>query len=257
MIVRERADEFVMIEQDNHAHVSGEIMKREWKKELYPREELRESVEFAIYHHDHGWQRFDQEPFWNDKKKEPYSFIDFPVMPKTVLYKYGIDAVEKEDPYAGLLCSSHYTRFMERINSEEAKEFVHHEKQRQQRIMASFENFNQQLFQFHFGLLRFGDSISLFICLNEPGASQDKIHPFFRNGIPVSPSLIGFINEKVSLHWEDKQTIVMDEFPFTNPVSIRLKQKRVAKQDIVAYGLLDSYINTPYEEIRIHLTGMF
>lgn len=257
MIIRAYADEFVMIEQDNHAFISGEIMKH-WKDELFFGKEFRESVEYAIYHHDHGWKPFDQQPFWNDKKGEPYSFSDFPIIPKTVLYQHGIDAIEKEDTYAALLCSKHYVRFTDRINTKEARQFVHHEHKRRQRITESMNTFDQQLFDFHFGLLRFGDNISLYLCLNEPGIAKDKEeHPFFREGISVPSDLIGFETSNTSIRWKDEQTITMDEFPFKHPFTIQLKQKRVSKQDIAKSGLIESYENTPFEEIELHITNEY
>jgi len=254
MIIRERPNEFVMIEQDNHAFVSGEIMKH-WKDELFLGKERRKSVEDAIYYHDYGWRLFDQQPFWNDKKGEPYSFSDFPLMPKTVLYQHGIDAVEKIDDYAALLCSHHYVRFLDSMNTKEAKQFVDHEIRRQHRLIESMKTFDQQLFDFHFGLLLFGDSISLYLCLNEPGIAEGQEHPFFRDGISVSEDLIGFKSSNTAIRWKDKENVTMDEFPFKHPFTIQLKQKRVSKQDIAVSGLIESYENTAFEEVEIYLTN--
>src|SRR5699024_6115133 len=108
MIARERKDDFVMIEQDNHAHISGDLIKA-WKDSFFAGESFKESVEYAIIHHDYGWKLFDKQPFWNDEKQMPYTFIDFPNKPKTVFYKHGIDVVEKDDPYAALLRSEEHT----------------------------------------------------------------------------------------------------------------------------------------------------
>lgn len=68
MIVRERKNEFVLIEQDHHAQISGIIMSY-WKDSLFSAPEFRRSVEYAIFQHDCGWKPFDTDPFWNDKKR--------------------------------------------------------------------------------------------------------------------------------------------------------------------------------------------
>src|SRR5690625_5024251 len=98
MIVREHQDKFIMIEQDFHAYISGEMIAN-WKDSLFKGEHFKKSVEYAIYHHDLGWKMIDKQPFWDDEKEAPYSFISFPILPKLIFYKYGIDMVEDVDPY--------------------------------------------------------------------------------------------------------------------------------------------------------------
>lgn len=252
MIVREYSDRFVFIEQDIHAHLSGDIMKN-WRDDLFKGEKWRNSVHYAIRQHDLGWKPFDHEPFWNDQMKRPYSFVDFPLPPKAVLYTSGIDAVEKEDAYAGLLCSSHYERFMARENQIEAKRFVQDEKIRQQRIIQSLPDFNETLYQFHFAMLRFGDDISLYLCLNEPGTPEDSIHPFFKKGLNVS-ALYGFNKEHISLHYRDKETLVIEDFPFDHPFTVTVTQKSISKETIAAHGLRPSFKNTREEKVCISLT---
>jgi hypothetical protein len=253
MIVREYDDRFVLIEQDFHARLSGEIMKN-LRDDLFKGAKWRKSVNYAITQHDLGWKPFDLEPFWNDKEKRPFSFIDFPVLPKAVIYTYGIDTVEKEDSYAGLLCSSHYERFMARESQPEAKRFVQKEKKRQQWLIQSIPDFDEALYAFHFALLRFGDDISLYLCLNEPGTSSEDIHPFFKKGINVS-ALQVFNKDYISLHYRDKQTLVIEDFPFHQPFTVTLKQKEISKETIEADGLRPGFQNTPEETVQIYLTG--
>lgn len=252
MIVREYKDKFILIEQDHHARLSGEIMKY-WKDDLFKGKERKKSVEFAISNHDLGWKLFDLEPFWNDQEERPYSFIDFPVMPKTALYSYGIDLVEREDAYAALLCSNHYARFMNNVPTKEAQQFVQAEKMRQQRLIASIPDFDEQLYQYHYALLRFGDDISLYLCINEPGTPPDAIHPFFRNGINVS-FLNTFNRNYLSLYFKDEQTVIIDDFPFVESFMVLIRQKSVYKKDIDKNGFIDSYKQAPYEELPITLT---
>ncbi|MFB4169616.1 DUF3891 family protein [Virgibacillus sp. JSM 102003] len=252
MIVREHTNEFVMIEQDHHAHLSGEIAAH-LKESLTPEKELRESVEYAIYKHDDGWKLLDKQPFWNDKNQAPYTFVDFPVLPKTVFYKHGIEEVEKNDSYAGLLCSKHYARFLLDDTSKEAQVFVQQEEERQKRIIQSLTNFDQDAFNFHYGLLQLCDNLSLYICLNEPGTPKEKEHPFFQKGIPVSSSIGVFKWDKLNFRWLDENTILTDEILFDRPLTITLKQKLVDKDSISKKGLIESYNSAPTQQVNVKL----
>ncbi|MFA1821092.1 DUF3891 family protein [Virgibacillus oceani] len=252
MIVREHDDSFIMIEQNNHAHVSGEIMKH-WRASLFKGEMFKSSVDYAIYKHDIGWVPFDKQPFWNDKEKAPYTFVTFPPLPKIILYKNGIDKAEEHDNYAGLLCSEHYKRFLVNNTSDEAQAFVRQEEERQQRIIKTIPDYQKELFDFHYAMVQLGDNISLYICLNEPGVAKKDEHNFFKDGIPLAKSLD--LPEKMHLSWENDTTINMDPFPFHKPITFHLKQKEIAKKDISQHGLIKVYKNTPYEELTMKLTA--
>lgn len=256
MIVRENKQDFIMIEQDYHAQISGK-MASSLSDSLFRGEAFKKTVLYAIDNHDYAWKLIDKEPFWNDQKQAPFTFVDFPNPPKTIFYKHGIDEVERNDSYAGLLCSEHYTRFLGGAASQESKSFIQQEKERQQRIIQSMDSFDEQLFNFHYGLLQFFDSLSLYVCLNKPGTAKEDEHPFFKEGIPVSPSLTFFNEEKIPLYWKDNKTVVMSEFPFTNPVEITIKQKRIAKDAIFALGLVKSYLNAETEHVATRLTPSF
>jgi hypothetical protein len=248
MIVREHDDAFILIEQDNHAHVSGEIMKH-WKDSLFKGKAFKSSVDYAIYKHDIGWAPFDKQPFWNDKDKAPYTFVTFPPLPKIILYKHGIDKAEQHDSYAGLLCSEHYKRFLANNTSDAAQGFIQQEEERQQKIIEAMPDYDKALFDFHYGLVQLGDNISLYICLNEPDIAKKDEHPFFKDGIPLAKALS--LTEKMHLSWEDNTTIRIDPFPFKESITFQLKQKQIAKKDISQHGLVEAYNNTPYEELTI------
>ncbi|WP_249871484.1 DUF3891 family protein [Oceanobacillus saliphilus] len=254
MIVREREHDYVLIQQDHHAQISGDILKQ-WKADYFYGQELRESVEYAAYQHDHGWKEFDKQPFLNDKEKTPYSFFDFPNLPKIILYKHGIDEVEKVDPYAAMLCSEHYKRFLVNNTSLEAQAFVTYEELRQQTIVDTLDNFNKRLFEFHYGLIQLADNLSLYVCMNEPGVEKQDEHSFFKNGIPTNEDIHEFCKPKLHLKWQDANTVVLDDFPFNGPINVNLKQKVIQKKAICTKGLIDSYEEAPFEEHPITYTA--
>lgn len=251
MIIREREADFVMIEQKNHAQFAGDVMAQ-WKTTLFKGKQLRKSVEYAIRMHDYGWENLDQTPFWNDKKQVPYSLFDFPKAPKIIFYTYGIDEVEKIDAYAALLCSRHYIQFFLKDTSKESQAFLKQEAERKNRIIADLNEFDEQLFDFHYALLAFGDTLSVFACVNELGATEETIHPFFKKGLSLSSEL-GLKETVMKPSWSDEQTIALDVFPFEKTIHSKLIQKVVSKAAIQEKGLLDSYKEAEYEEVSISI----
>ncbi|MFC3041722.1 DUF3891 family protein [Virgibacillus xinjiangensis] len=252
MIIREHDNDFVLVEQHHHAKLSGEIMER-WKDNLFEGKGRKESVLYAIEQHDLGWKEFDKQPFWNDAKQEPFTFTDFPIHPKVILYTLGIDEVEKADPYAALLCSEHYKRFIAAESSRQADLFVRQETARQERIMENLPDFNKRLFNFHYGLVQLGDNFSLYVCINDPGVGKQDEHPFFKQGIPLPFELDGFHKNPIGINWLDEQTVSLETFPFEGPVEVTVNQKRVKKQDIREHGLIKCYEEAQTEGVPVRL----
>ncbi|KAA9026972.1 DUF3891 family protein [Niallia endozanthoxylica] len=252
MIVREQEDTFILIEQDNHGLVSGEIMEN-WKKSLFHGEDFWQSVQYAIRYHDYGWKSFDKQPFWNDRGQAPYTFSNYPLSPKTVIYTFGINEVEKHDPYAALLCSKHYSRFLLPDSSQTAVAFIEQEKERQQRIIHRLGEVDKDLFSFHYGMLRFGDDISLYLCLNEPGVLKDKEHFFFQKGITLPKQPGQEESSIMTLQWRNRYTVSVNPFPFEGKISIQWKQKVLSKKDIVKNGLIKSYEKQLYEDVAVDI----
>lgn len=252
MIVQAFPDKFIMIAQDDHAAISGS-MATMWKDSHFRQYHKRSSVEYAVTKHDLGWKHFDEAPFWNDVKSAPYTFIDYPTSAKTVLYRHGIEVVERKDNYAALLCSRHYSRFLQQNVSEVAQKFVAEEKLRRETLIQNMDRFDQDSYDFHYGILQMLDDMSLFICLNEPGVSDENIHPFFKNEIRKHEGITAIPEEKIRIYWKDEHTICLYPFPFTEIFTVTLRQRTVMKTTIEQDGLLDSYQNAPMETIDITL----
>ena len=251
MIVRERSNSFVLIDQHHHASISGNLFKQ-LKEALQPELAWRQAIEIAILHHDCGWIPFDQAPFWNDEKSAPYSFTDFPTSPKTVLYKTGIDKVEANSTYAALLCSNHYELFLKDNKEPLAKQFIKAEKSRQENIKQLFPGFDENVFASHYKILQFFDNLSLYICLNEPGTKKEKEHPFFQNGIPLPDQFGGGI---LQLHWSDERHIQLSSSLFAAEVDLLVHQKTVSKNCISKNGLQKAFDAAKTEKIPVAIKG--
>ncbi|WP_080875593.1 DUF3891 family protein [Oceanobacillus timonensis] len=239
MIIRDQGEHFIFISQVDHALLSGEMLKQ-LDPVYFNHTSYQDAVIYAAYQHDSGWEAFDRQPFWNDKANQPYSFMDFPVIPKTVLYTHGINQVQEQDSYAALLCSEHYKHFLAEVSVKEAKNFVQQEAERQESLISTMKDFDKKQFAADYTLLQFSDTLSLFVCLNEAGAADKDLHPFFKNGLAISNNASD-LPSAFSISWADTETISMDPFPFSSVFAIVLKYKSISKTDIQQQGLIDAY----------------
>lgn len=252
MIVREREDAFVMIKQADHSVIAGDCFAN-WKPELLKGDAFSDAVRYGITNHDFGWKELDDMPLWDDALGSPYDFKNFPVIPKLVFYKNGINELENLNPYAGKLCSRHYMHLTAGdMDFDEAKLFIKNEEDRQDRLEKEIEGFDRSLFEFHYSCLTICDNLSLYICLNEPGTSKEKEHPLFKDGIPIPEQVHDvFSDTRFDIRWADKHHIQVSPFPFKSETTVRLKQRIVPKATIKDKGLVESFRNTPEESFEI------
>ncbi|MDQ1004792.1 hypothetical protein QFZ28_005332 [Neobacillus niacini] len=245
MIILEREQSYLMVTQNDHAHIAGDIA-RNCKEEYFFDDTRTQEVMLAINEHDRGWIELDSSPVWNDKTEKPYSFIDYPLSLKITFYKKGLDEVEKMSKYAGLLCSLHYSSFIQDSSEPAVREFWKEEKQRQERVSRELEiegiENQQETLMYHLDLLKFCDYLSLYICLNEPGDNKGS-HPFFRNGFP---QLFSFVTDKpIVAHWRNQQTVTLSFSPLKGEMQVELPYRAVMKEHIAEYGVLQAYKDTP------------
>lgn len=253
MIVRDTGTHFVLIEQHHHAAVAREIMEK-WQGILWEASSVYDSVLYAIEQHDRAWRLFDVEPFWDDAKQAPYQFTDFPNAAKIVMYTKGIDEVEQVDAYAAVLCSKHYASFLEKNPDPEAIAFVSAEQERQQRLLQELNLLSSNHAAEHLALLKLADNISLYLCLNHPGATKEDEHFFFKNGIPAASTVADWHPEveKLAARWKNKNTIEIGDIPQVAPFSVSLQEKRVEKNRVAEKGLLKAYTEASYQMNEVH-----
>ncbi len=245
LIVYEKNDCFVMVEQHQHALLSGEFAKR-WAVESFLDDPFRDAVVCGISQHDRSWIDLDGAPFWNDARQRPYTFMDFPLIPKLTFYRKGIDEAEQMDPYAALLDSMHYCSFLTNATDEQSVHFVSQERARQARIMDSLDlrsSERQERLQFHFQLLQFCDDLSLYICMQEPGVSKEQEIDWYKNGFKQQFDFAG--GRKIVPSWESTENLALSEFPFAAQFTTELRLKVVSKSEIQKVGLLQAFQSTP------------
>jgi hypothetical protein len=106
MIVQRRGDQLLLIRQTDHAALSG-VLAEHWGGGDFARPEPRGSVLLAAARHDDGWREWEQAPKVNPATRRPYNFTEMPVGEHFPFYLRGIDAVTRDDAYAGLLVILH------------------------------------------------------------------------------------------------------------------------------------------------------
>ncbi|MEB1809874.1 MAG: DUF3891 family protein [Bacillaceae bacterium] len=251
MIIRETEDAFIMIKQHDHAFLSGRVVEH-FSPDLLQSNHFMKDVRYAAYEHDRSWIGLDETPIWNDQAQVPYSFSDFPLIPKLAFYKIGLDEIEQANPYASLLCSLHYCSFFSRSTDERAVQFLNHERKRQAKIKQNITTLNHELLFEHFRLLQLSDDLSLYICLNEPGVEKNLEHRWFVDGFANSEIFTADNNPFVA-NWINQNEIRVSSFPFDNEFDLTLKYKTVLKSAIQVMGIAKAYESSLSEEHQVFI----
>jgi Protein of unknown function (DUF3891) len=111
MIIRETNDSFIMIKQHDHAFLSGEIVKH-FDASLLRSNAFRDEHLYASYQHDRSWIGLDKAPVWNDAVHRPFTFSDYPLVPKLVFYERGLDEDLLQEHFTLLQFSDDFSLFM-------------------------------------------------------------------------------------------------------------------------------------------------
>ncbi|WP_027964417.1 DUF3891 family protein [Halalkalibacillus halophilus] len=246
MIVTDGGDHFKLIEQHEHAQISG-VIADYWPKQLFKGIDLRDDVIYAAYNHDCGWKALDANPEWNGEKDAPYSFMTYPNEIKVKYYEAGIDEVQKESDYAALLCSMHYQSFFKNpTENDMVFGFISREIKRQNDIKARLEGqIQSDIVEFHFKLLQFCDDLSLYFCLNHPGTAKSNEIGMFQDGFR---QIFDGIDEKIIANWVSDQAIEIKPFPFELSFPVTVSMKEIDKSVIDQMGIHDAYYQTDYSK---------
>ncbi|WP_308409669.1 DUF3891 family protein [Salimicrobium jeotgali] len=239
MIVREYKEGFVMIRQHDHALISGE-MARQWKNDFLLTSRIRSEADWAVEVHDRAWIPLDEKPLWNKEKGRPFTFVDYPLEEKLAAYRSGIEKTAEQSPYAGMLTSMHYQSFFENDRDDpRTVEFYEEQKEVQEKLLNEMKvEVPAELRHLHFERLQFCDNLSLYICMNEPGASKENEVPWFRDGFPqkfdIAPG--GIYPE-----WKNEAAVLLTPFPFAEEWTVSVPYRFVTKEKIDEAGLERAY----------------
>ncbi len=215
MIVREEPGSFVLVKQHDHALVSGEFA-RHWREEPRP----SGSTLFAVANHDLAWQKLDERVLWDEASGKPYSFVTYPTGPKLRAYGEGLDLLESQNQYAACLCSMHYATIVGGSGGEAEERFVEAETARQQRLKDGMSEMELENLEYNLYFLKLCDGLSLFICLNQPGESENP---------PPYPGGLELQGARFEPVWQDRGTLSLSPNPFSEPFDVAVPYSRVGR----------------------------
>ncbi|TGD83243.1 DUF3891 family protein [Hymenobacter wooponensis] len=253
MIVRETPTSFICLAQHDHAQISGRLAEQ-WQLAYFEGLSYRPEVLLAVREHDRAWIPLDAAPIWNEQAQAPHSFLDYPTAPKVQHYQQGIEEVEHLAPYAGLLCSLHYTSFPDLAKSPAGQQFLRTETERQNRLKQQLQLMAPAMaatLEFHKRLLRFADNLSLYLCLNEPGTSKEHEHPWYRAGIPFSDYFAFTGHQLVQVEWPSPTAVHISPSPFTESFAVTLRYRELLKARLAAVGLGQCFAEAPVAELEV------
>jgi hypothetical protein len=235
MIRREEHGEFLLITQNDHALLAGELAEV-FGNGRFAEPQPRGSALRGVNLHDCGWPLHDDEPTLN-KEGKPLDVFETPAAIGLKVWTASADRAAAQDPYAGLLVSLHVLSLSvfattqapfehEKFDLDEPQErfavtrFQHREIERQENLRMTLglrtdrpthHKQPQEVTQkkedqltFNFRLLQAMDVISLACCCTKAPADQTQDVLERPGGAPL----------RLSLSRQDNDVIV-DPWPFS------------------------------------------
>lgn len=218
MIVRPDGDGLLLFRQTDHALLSGAFAAA-WGSDRIPQPPRREHTLVAASRHDDGWAGWELAPKLRDDG-DPVDFIRVPVSDHAPLYKSGVDLVQAEDAFAGLVVSLHFDRLytvpfhpgmdprIDHLSGDAlalATQHVTDERARQQQLLAGMDDAAQRDADECWRLLQVWDRLSLLVCMNRVDAGVEQTMP---------PIATADGDLRITARGTDAGDLVLDPYPF-------------------------------------------
>lgn len=113
MIRREVENGFLLITQDDHAALAGEIMEH-WGNKVFTAPEPRDELLYAVTTHDCGWREWDAEPKIYTESGHPANFMEMSTEDQSRIWEHCYKAADENHSYAASLIALHFARFNQR-----------------------------------------------------------------------------------------------------------------------------------------------
>lgn len=235
MIVQPAGEGLLLFRQTDHALLSGAFAQA-WGNREVPEPARRASTLVAAARHDDGWAQWELAPRLA-KDGDPVDFIHIPVHEHVALYKRGIDLVEEEDDYAGLVTSLHgerlYTRpfypgmdpridHLEGEDLDLATGYVEGERARQERLVAGLGEDARVDAEEGWRLLQVWDRLSLLVCMQPLSDEPEQELP---------PITVGGGDVRIKARGTSSAQIECDPYPFANePATFSIEALRTGRR---------------------------
>ncbi len=240
MLVRDAGDVWQLVLQTDHADLSGQLAAA-WGGPGFARPEPFDSVVRAARRHDDGWATWEQQPRLGPDGA-PQSFLTVPASVHLAFYRAGVEVVQDEDLYAGLLVSMHMRGLYRarygvmpsppREHEPETQAlidaFVEQEEQRQAQLCDALEVDEAQRWT-NYALLQAFDVVSLYVGL----ADAERGAAGACEGVPTVAA-DGAAGEPVRIAIEPlgPWRVRFDPYPFVEDTTpLTLRRRLVRKRD--------------------------
>ncbi len=235
MLVRDAGDAWQIVLQTDHAELSGQLAAA-WGGPGFARPEPFDSVVRAAARHDDGWAAWERRPRLGGDRI-PQSFFTVPAAVHLAFYRAGVEVVQDEDAYAGLLVSMHMSGLYRerygvmptppRQHDDETRAlvdaFVAQEEDRQAALRRVLDCDEAQRWT-NYALLQVFDVVSLYFGLADvevgaPGACE---------GVPVAD---GADPVRIAIEPLGPWRVRFDPYPFVeSTTALTLRRRLVPKR---------------------------
>jgi len=110
MIRREQNDGWILITQDDHAKLSGQVIAH-WGNNEFAKPEPFDEVLFALREHDSGWKEWDSMPKVNPETGYPANFMEMSSQDQCEIWSRCYKSHSTTHPYASTLIALHFSKF--------------------------------------------------------------------------------------------------------------------------------------------------
>jgi len=252
MIISENAECYRMISQNDHGDLAGQFAAH-WGNDQFARLEPYSSMVLAAETHDNGWWDWDIYPSI-DEQGVPIPFTRTPREFRSSFYGKGIDNVIARDPYAGLIVSMHgvglpqkrygtMPTMVDRDDPYSQKFIAEREPTHKQMIerLSRMEQYaghtSRERIWHNYLLMQVFDRLSLFFCSNfdftavaAAGSHTKEGKAYYGSTIKPTPVKAGEENGEIQLRVVDRQTVVVDPYPFNeSPLRVSVRGKLIPK----------------------------
>lgn len=256
MIRRDVNNSWILISQNDHAHLSYEIMKN-WGNDQFEQIFPADEVLTAIREHDCGWKEWDKRPVLNKENEYPKNFMEMDVKDQYVIWKNSFENLSENHNYASALVALHFSKFNNKsltrnpdnrtakILKNEINEFVS-EKLNIKNNKKKSNGFLPMDVRINLRFLQIGDIISLALC-----------HGW--NSTVIENVPINYRNDSINLNIssEDGYNYSVSPNPFSeNDLNFDIVGKKLPSRKFRSQEDLDKDFDKAREQIlRFSITG--
>jgi Protein of unknown function (DUF3891) len=107
VLISRRGRRLQLVTHPDHAAVAGALAEG-WGNARFAPPRRADSFRLVARRHDDGWATLDSQPAYNADALRPAHFLEVPLETSIEHYRPGVDALHRDDPYAGMLASMHW-----------------------------------------------------------------------------------------------------------------------------------------------------